>query len=117
MRGMKLLRVDYRLWIAGAVLLLFVGAFYLWAFTQNRPSPASQQLIELRNDFDRKLADYVQARDEYDKQLEADANGQWDDPKVMQPVYKKLAPLKAKVEELERISDEALKKVNAADMR
>jgi hypothetical protein len=75
---MKILRVDHRLWLAGAILLLCLIALKSWMLTQ-RPNRPSQQLIELREDADKKMAEYQKARDEYDQQFDAAVNGNLDD--------------------------------------
>jgi hypothetical protein len=106
---MKILRVDYRLWLTGAILLLCMIALYSWALTQH-PSHPNQQLIELRADADRKLTDYCKARDEYDQQFEAEVNGDWDNGDKIIKAREKLAPLLEKVSKLRDASDDAIEK-------
>jgi hypothetical protein len=110
----KFLRVDYRLWVAIAVILLFVVAFYFWVLIQNRTfARPSQQLIELRNDYDRKMADYLKARDEYDSQLDSAVNGDWDNADKVRRAKDKLQPALDRVLELEKISLDAWTKTSA----
>jgi len=112
---MKLLRVDYRLWLIGAVILVLVCGLYTWVFTQNHHLYPSKELTDLRNDYQKKLMDYVRARDECDEQFEAAVNGDWDNREKVLAARDKIQPARDKVIELGELSEEAGRKLRAAE--